>query len=581
MSKKRQFLKFKNQAQGFLGLTKETTSKSHNTQSTSTNSNRTNDNSSSQSSNLSSNSKSHLHSHSHSTTNPPLTPLGSFDVIANSEEICLKIISYLTLPHIIRLSQVNKFWARITNDIPTLRTRITKSFLIPPQVVKLLTSGSIQSADIAEPDKSPGKLSAKLYYENLIKGVTKWKGLALDFATNGYKPYPMMFDIEKITNLSPDGFYHSGAVFSGMCNWISLNDAITQIQGTFDTPLIDNVVLLERRGNLKSEIDNYGSDENLECFGVVPSSCVSNESTGRSRVSLSIENDVIQFVKFTEVQLIRGDMIAIPNEYYGLRVGSVIVGTYDPGFGHEYCGIFAAQMNDAVHNQLYRNPTIGVSYSGTGILANTKDHSSYVGVHLSFKFCDAKDVPNYKRLKNHLSDMVDTTTLAGEDFDSTTEATSSNPNSLSTPILKGKLTFFYKDSLRRNNSKPRSGSSNVKPPLAPNLDEGTLALMNQPVSIRFYGEPTKSSSSFSSTSPFSPSPNSSLLDHFQHTWELIPDRDKFTQQQLQSKSGLIHEWLRLWFPLIDKIEVKLMGRVAVGLWKNPVLSVFAVPLYED
>ena len=203
------------------------------------------------------------------------------------------MLSFLDPTSASTLGQSSKFWNRLTEDDSLYRQRSKERFWV-----------SVHDQTRRMYHESEERLWKDLYMR-LDSGQTGWRGFALDRATNGFRPYPMELVITATSSASTDFKYgsYSGVgnitrmslrrdSFSGVCRWSSLRDSLTRLEGFVD--------------------DSWNAPY-------------------RFKVDPFLGTTLPRMVTFQETEILRGSEIAIPNKYYVVWVGPVLVGHYDPG----------------------------------------------------------------------------------------------------------------------------------------------------------------------------------------------------------------------------------------------------------
>ena len=94
----------------------------------------------------------------------------------------------------------------------------------------------------------------------------------------------------------------------GVCRWISQKDALTKTVGV----VVDDLSFKRSRFCLDSWLDTTQ----------------------------------VRTVMFEETEIIRGSNIAVPNKYFGMMCGPLIMGVFDPGHP-SFVGVFALMMEEA------------------------------------------------------------------------------------------------------------------------------------------------------------------------------------------------------------------------------------------
>ena len=147
--------------------------------------------------------------------------------------------------------------------------------------------------------------------------------MALDPATNDFTPYPMELvftecTIKHIQGIQANIIGIEAADVSGLsdvclsemhgfCRWRTLNDGLTRVEAT----IVDN-----------SLTDN-----------------------SRFQMDPLSNHHVLRNVVIEEVSVMRGTDLAVPNRYYAVTNGFVVIGAFNPGDAN-MLGVFCVVMED-------------------------------------------------------------------------------------------------------------------------------------------------------------------------------------------------------------------------------------------
>ncbi|KAI8807118.1 hypothetical protein BJ742DRAFT_854512 [Cladochytrium replicatum] len=282
-----------------------------------------------------------LHSDDVHTRNPLPSPArrtakNNLGIFARfSEDLCLYLLCHMDLTSSRRLAQTCHFWARVGNDDTLFRQLAHLHFGVDTSMhqVRLAYEGVEEQC-------------WRDLYQRLDCMRTGFKGFALDRATNAFAPYPMeliintsrtsvtvvqrgkgesqpldVLDAEFITyqsgqrrrwSLRGQKGQHNVNIrrtdFDGCCRWSSLRNSLTRTQGfIFDD---------------------------------------ATQPGARFRVDSWLGTNIPRPIAFDEVELLRGEDIAVPNKYYGFSVGPIVLGMYDPGHPH-FMGAFVVSMEES------------------------------------------------------------------------------------------------------------------------------------------------------------------------------------------------------------------------------------------
>ena len=122
---------------------------------------------------------------------------------------------------------------------------------------------------------------------------TTFRGFAYDRATNEFVPYPMQLVINKTSYKRGKDEVFGKLNFKGGILWTTLDNGLTTVEGT----VFDNMDKTKNR---------LTHDEFL--LTAIPKICT-----------------------FRETTIIRGDDIAVPNDYFSMSIGPLLFGMYNPG----------------------------------------------------------------------------------------------------------------------------------------------------------------------------------------------------------------------------------------------------------
>ncbi|KAJ3310430.1 hypothetical protein HDV04_005010 [Boothiomyces sp. JEL0838] len=165
----------------------------------------------------------------------------------------------------------------------------------------------------------------KTFYERLDQARTGWRGYCIDPLTNNFEPYPMELVLQSCQKIQLYGLMAeavglectsvgnlgrlSVGEIKGFCRWKTLNDSLTLVLGNL-----------------------------LDIYNPFPTRFIVNSVTNRQ---------LIRHIVFKEIEIVRGEDIAIPNNYYGLLDGYVAIGMYNPG-DENNCGVFCIVMEESI-----------------------------------------------------------------------------------------------------------------------------------------------------------------------------------------------------------------------------------------
>ncbi|KAJ1554163.1 hypothetical protein HK096_004777 [Nowakowskiella sp. JEL0078] len=225
-----------------------------------------------------------------------------------SVELCLHILRLLDPLTSAHLAQTCRHWYSITTD-ELLYLAYSRRFFN----FKRLHSPSLTNPSVTLPSES-----WKTVFQRLDDGRTTWIGFALDPATNNFRPYPLELHVNSTfkTVLIHESETTSTIHFDACCRWASLRDSLTRAAGTM--------------------------------------TYISPQRWGQANGFLNK-----RVMEFQEIELLRGDNIAIPNTYKAVILGPVIIGMYDPGHP-AFRGVFVAVMQESfskhlkVSNRIYK-----------------------------------------------------------------------------------------------------------------------------------------------------------------------------------------------------------------------------------
>jgi hypothetical protein len=161
----------------------------------------------------------------------------------------------------------------------------------------------------------------------LDAGLTTWFGLALDPITNNAQPYDMELIIKSVktklrygllpttkrsglSSAELDRSFFQISDFQGHCRWHDLDDALTLVQGSITDVLLPG-------------------------------------SPSKFQRDFFLGDRIPRLIEFSEIDILRGQDLAVPNRCQGLTTGNLILGTYDPGHP-SLIGCFAATMEESL-----------------------------------------------------------------------------------------------------------------------------------------------------------------------------------------------------------------------------------------
>ncbi|KAJ3128939.1 hypothetical protein HK098_003036 [Nowakowskiella sp. JEL0407] len=240
----------------------------------------------------------------------PASPFSKFSV-----ELCRTLLRYLDPHSVVRLSQTSAIWNLIAFDDLLFEFFCRQYFHTSKFTLKKpISSGS----------------AWKSTFQRLDDARCTWNGYALDPATNNFLPYPMELTVNStfktvsfLQQPASYNFNYSPGIpittihFDGHCRWSSLRDSLTRSAGTI--VLRNGTRFLRENGS------------------IIP-----------------------RFIEFQEYELLRGDNIAIPNNYKGVILGNVMIGMYDPGHP-SFVGIFIVAMEESIFGYNYNSPISPIS----------------------------------------------------------------------------------------------------------------------------------------------------------------------------------------------------------------------------
>ena len=237
---------------------------------------------------------------------------GVFSILP--DEINLTLLHFMDIPMLAKMSQLSKYWYDLCQDDSIYQRLLLSKFKIHPSRFSILLQNEYENLH-----------KWKEMYIQYDSALTTWSGFALDPITNGNKPYSMQLILKDIVHKrvlgisqalkrrNIIGLKESDAYrvseFQGCCRWMDLNDALTRVEGVF--------------------IDSLG----VKCVRFVHDSF--------------LENHIPRFITFNELQVIRGEDLAVPNRYSGVMIGNTLLGIYDPGHP-SLVGSFGIVMEDSL-----------------------------------------------------------------------------------------------------------------------------------------------------------------------------------------------------------------------------------------
>ncbi|KAJ3395342.1 hypothetical protein HDU92_005998 [Lobulomyces angularis] len=259
------------------------------------------------------------------------------------EEVIIYLIQYhIPLsPTGFALMQVSKFWYQLYNSPHSQIFKIAakERFRLDQNIANMYHLKCSSNEFLTCNDW-------RNLYLRMDYGITVWQGFAIDRATNAFKPYPMEINIENATrsieDTSRNGTKTLKTEFEGSCRWKSLKNSLTKISGQITDQLGAKVVS-------RFDLDPFLNSP-------PPRTC-----------------------SFLETKIIRGDDIAIPNHYYSMMVGPVLIGMYDPGHS-AYMGCFILIMKEAIGT-----PSIG-PYIENSIYNDIRFANSKQGIEIYNKY---------------------------------------------------------------------------------------------------------------------------------------------------------------------------------------------------
>ncbi|TPX44204.1 hypothetical protein SeMB42_g04408 [Synchytrium endobioticum] len=282
-------------------------------------------------------------------TECPMSSSGSFQVF--SEELCMHMLSFLDPTSASIMGQTSKFWERLTEDDSLYRQRAKERFWLN---VYDQTRRMYHESE---------ERSWKDLYVRLDSGQTGWRGFALDRATNGFMPYPMEL---LIRGPSPERDMHESygdtsnitgmsvkqESFSGLCRWSTLRDSLTKLQGFVD--------------------DAW----NTSC---------------RFKIDSFLRTTIPRMVTFQETEILRGTEIAVPNKYYGVWAGPVLIGHYDPGVP-AFLGAFAVVAEETLPITPTKPIPLRVGHELVGLMM-PRPGLDYKGYYTELKVFSMTELP--------------------------------------------------------------------------------------------------------------------------------------------------------------------------------------------
>jgi hypothetical protein len=265
-----------------------------------------------------------------------------------SDELCLHIIKYLSLSDFQPLAMTCKRWARLTRDDEVFRELTIERFRVDRG--HQLRMG-FESQERGWRDM----------FVRLDEGRTVWKGFALDSSTNVFLPYPMELIVsataiqlvgKRSMNLMPAELWRK-TEFEGFCRWSSLQNALTRVEGLI--------------------LDDLYSD--------------------RFTMDPWLKSAAPRTVVFEETEILRGTNIAVPNKYYGIIAGPVMIGMYDPsGFLGSFIVIMEESLSTLHHPEPLTKP-IQTKQSYRGLLTYaTLGEKKGFHIELSFDSIDKQNM---------------------------------------------------------------------------------------------------------------------------------------------------------------------------------------------
>ena len=262
-------------------------------------------------------------------------------------EITYLILYHLDVPSLSRVSQSSRFLNKLCQNDSLYKRLSFSKFNIHSSRCSLLSSPS-QDTQLW-----------KSCYMRLDSGLTTWSGLALDPITNNAQPYDMELIIKSmkhklrygllpttkrsgLSSAELDRSFFQISEFKGHCRWRDLEDALTLVEGSITDALVPG-------------------------------------PPSRFEKDLFLGNRLPRLIEFSEVDIIRGQDLAVPNRYQGLKMGNLILGTYDPGHP-SLIGCFAATIEESLPMDLRESFREGLKERGDyrGLLTH---YRTTLGIH--------------------------------------------------------------------------------------------------------------------------------------------------------------------------------------------------------
>jgi hypothetical protein len=240
-----------------------------------------------------------------------------------SPELCLYMLKFMDVPTACEFGRTCHFWFRLCSDDSYFRFLSQQRFHVHAP----------QSHQYRLRFESEEKSWRDLYMR-LDGGMTTWRGLAMDRATNQFDPYPMQWIVSAVTGHSNESslarpasqtsfqdmdasipaaqsFKWRETRVDAVCRWVTIKDALTKASGV----IIDD------------------TSDSFKGKRFLPDAWV-NTTTVRT-------------VMFEESEILRGENIAVPNRYFGMMAGPIMLGVFDPGHP-AFSGVFAVVMEESL-----------------------------------------------------------------------------------------------------------------------------------------------------------------------------------------------------------------------------------------
>ena len=264
-------------------------------------------------------------------------------------EICVQILKFLDIPSLVRISSSSSYWNQLSKEETIYQKLAIERFGLHASRAPLLLSNEYHTQH-----------RWKEIYIQLDAGLTTWSGYAIDPVTNSNRPYSMELIIKrsrtsfvrglpgnKTSKSIGKNLFYRVSKFDGCCRWSQLDDALTRMDGF----IVDH---------LQTPSSRFAQDAFLKTL-------------------------IPRRINFEELEIIRGQDLAIPNRYHGLLFGNTLLGIYDPGHP-DLIGSFALVMEDSIPLSSHNTFQFKVGDSWKGILIISKDsgenHDTAVYVQL-------------------------------------------------------------------------------------------------------------------------------------------------------------------------------------------------------